>query len=58
VRWLRADMQTGTGLVQRRLAAEREGYTIKTFHSPDDLPGHARTKFDLMERAANAGNES
>ncbi len=58
VRWLRADLQTGTGLVQRRLAAEREGYTIKTFHSPDDLPGHARTKFDLMERAANAGNES
>jgi len=58
VRWLRADMQTGTGLVQRRLAAEREGYTIKTFHSPDDLPGHARTKFDLMERAANAGYES
>lgn len=58
VRWLRADMQTGTGLVQRRLAAEREGYTIKTFHSPDDLPGHARTKFDLMERAANVGNES
>lgn len=58
VRWLRADMQTGTGLVQRRLAAEREGYTIKTFHSPDDLPGHARTKFDLMERAANAGKES
>jgi hypothetical protein len=58
VRYVRADMQTGNGLVQRRLAAEREGYTIKTFHTPDDLPGHARTKFDLMERAANAGGEA
>lgn len=58
VRWLRADMQVGTGIVQRRLAAEREGFTVKTFYSPDDLPPHARTKFDLMERAANAGGEN
>lgn len=54
VRWVRADMQTGKGIVQRRIQAEQEGYTIKTFHSLDDLPQHARTKFELMERAANA----
>lgn len=54
VRWVRADMQTGKGIVQRRMQAEQEGYTIKTFHSLDDLPQHARTKFELMERAANA----
>ncbi|MEP3296467.1 MAG: hypothetical protein ABJO27_08310 [Pseudoruegeria sp.] len=54
VRYLRADMQTGNGIVNRRMQAEKEGYTIKTFHSPDELPAHARTKFDLMERAANA----
>ncbi|SFN49793.1 hypothetical protein SAMN04487859_103235 [Roseovarius lutimaris] len=54
VRYVRADMQTGNGIVNRRMQAEKEGYTIKTFHSPDDLPAHARTKFELMERAANA----
>ena len=54
VRYVRADMQTGNGLVSRRMQAEKEGYTIKTFPSPDELPAHARTKFDLMERAANA----
>lgn len=54
VRYVRADMQTGNGIVNRRMQAEKEGYTIKTFHSPDELPAHARTKFDLMERAANA----
>ncbi len=54
VRWVRADMETGKGIVQRRMRAEQDGYTIKTFHSLDDLPQHARTKFELMERAANA----
>ncbi|MGY3436749.1 MULTISPECIES: hypothetical protein [unclassified Marinovum] len=54
VRYVRADMQTGNGIVNRRMQADKEGYTIKTFHSPDELPAHARTKFDLMERAANA----
>lgn len=54
VRYVRADMQTGNGIVNRRMQADKEGYTIKTFHSPDELPAHARTKFDLMERAASA----
>lgn len=54
VRYVRADMQTGNGIVNRRMQADKDGYTIKTFHSPDELPAHARTKFDLMERAANA----
>ena len=53
-RWVRADMQTGGGLVQRRMQAEKEGFTIKTFRTPYDLPQHARTKFELMERAASA----
>jgi hypothetical protein len=47
-------METGKGIVQRRMRAEQDGYTIKTFHTLDDLPQHARTKFELMERAANA----
>lgn len=58
VRYVRADMQTGSGIVQRRLAAEREGYTVKTFRTLDDLPEHAARKFTLIEQAANAGNES
>ena len=58
VRYVRADMQTGNGLVQRRLAAEREGYTVKTFRTLDDLPEHAARKFTLMEQAANSGSES
>lgn len=57
-RFIRADMQTGTGLVQRRLAAEREGFTIRTFRTLEDLPEHARTIFNLRERAANAGAEN
>lgn len=58
VRYVRSDMQTGNGLVQRRLAAEREGYTVKTFRNLDDLPPHAARKFSLMEQAANSGNEA
>lgn len=54
VRYIRADMETGKGIVGRRMRAEQEGFTIRTFRTPDDLPPHARTKFDLMERAANA----
>ena len=57
VRYVRADMQTGTGIVQRRFAAEREGYTVKTFRTLDDLPPHAARKFTLVERAANAGGD-
>lgn len=54
IRYIRADMHTGSGIVQRQLAAEREGLKVRTFRTPDDLPQHARTKFELMERAANA----
>jgi len=54
VRWLRADHNTGSGLVPRRMQAERDGYRVKTFSTLDDLPDHARTKFEMMERAANA----
>ncbi|MCA8870120.1 MAG: hypothetical protein KDA67_15815 [Rhodobacteraceae bacterium] len=56
VRYIRADMETGKGIVGRRMRAEQEGYTIKTFRTPDDLPPHARTKFELMENAANASD--
>lgn len=58
VRYLRADMQTGEGIVQRRLAAEREGFRVRTFNSLDDLPPHARTIFELQEAAANAESNS
>jgi len=54
VRYIRADMETGKGIVGRRMRAEQDGFTIKTFRTPDDLPPHARTKFELMENAANA----
>lgn len=57
VRWLRADMQTSEGIVNRRMAAEREGFKVRTFHSLDDLPAHARQKFELMEAAANAQSD-
>lgn len=53
VRYVRADMQTGTGIVHRRLQAEKEGFTIRTFRTLDDLPEHAARKFTLMEKAAN-----
>lgn len=53
VRWVRADHAATDGFVQRRMAAEREGYRIKTFLTPDDLPDHAKTKFSLMEKAAS-----
>lgn len=58
VRYVRADMQTGAGIVQRRLAAERDGYTVKTFRTLDDLPPHAARKLTLVERAANAGGDN
>lgn len=57
VRYVRADMQTGTGIVQRRLQAEKEGYKVRTFRTLDDLPEHAARKFTLMEKAANAGGD-
>lgn len=58
VRWVRADHAATDGFVQRRMAAEREGYKVKTFRSPDDLPDHAKTKFNLMERAARNAEET
>lgn len=58
VRYVRADMETGDNLVNRRLTAEREGYKVKTFYGPEDLPAHARQKFNLMEAAANAQSDT
>lgn len=58
IRYVRADMQTGEGIVQRRLAAEREGLKVRTFNTLDDLPAHARQKFEMMEAAANAESNS
>lgn len=54
VRWVRADMHSGAGNVNRQMAAEREGLKLRTFRTLDDLPAHARQKFELMEAAANA----
>ncbi|MBV1897718.1 MAG: hypothetical protein KUG70_14750 [Rhodobacteraceae bacterium] len=51
VRYIREDMHGGDGMIRRSMAAEQEGYKVKTFRTPDDLPDHARTKFDLMETA-------
>lgn len=53
IRYVRSDMQSGNGIVQRRLQAEKEGHTIRTFRTLDDLPEHAARKFTLMEKAAN-----
>ncbi len=51
VRYIREDLHRGDGMVRRQMNAESEGYKVKTFRTPDDLPDHARTKFDLMESA-------
>lgn len=58
IRWVHAAHQTGEGLVNRRLAAEREGFKVRTFNTLDDLPFHARQKFQMMEGAANAQSDS
>lgn len=58
IRYVRADMHDGPGNVQRQLKAEKEGLKLRTFRSLDDLPAHARQKFELMEAAANANGES
>ena len=58
IRYVRADMQTASGLVNRRLAADREGFTVRTFNTPDDLPAHARDQFTQLEATANAKSNS
>ncbi len=58
IRYVRADMQTGAGIIQRRLAAEREGFTVRTFNTPDDLPAHARDQFTQLEATANDKSDS
>lgn len=58
IRYVRADMHDGPGNVQRQLKAEKEGLKLRTFRTLDDLPAHARQKFELMEAAANANGES
>jgi hypothetical protein len=54
VRYVRADHETGSGFVQRRLEAERQGMKVVTWRTPDDLPEHMRTKLALMEKAHEA----
>lgn len=56
VRWIKADMHSGPGNVQRQLAAEREGLKLRTFRSIDDLPDHARVQFEALEAAANGNS--
>ena len=58
IRYVRADMQTASGLVNRRLAADREGFTVRTYNTPDDLPAHARDQFTQLEATANAKSNS
>lgn len=53
-RFIRADMHTGDGLINRQLAAEKAGYKIRTFKTLDDLPTHVQTKYRLVENAAQA----
>lgn len=54
VRWVRRDHNTDAGLVQRRMAAEREGFTVKVWDTAEDLPQNVQTKLALMERAHDA----
>jgi len=48
----------GGGFVHRHDAARKAGLHLRTFRSVDDLPDAARTKFTLMESAANAESDS
>ncbi|MCU0826935.1 MAG: hypothetical protein MUE52_05905 [Tabrizicola sp.] len=54
IRYVRADHQTGNGIVHRRLEAERQGFKIQTWRTPEDLPQHMQTKLALMEKAHEA----
>jgi hypothetical protein len=54
IRYVRADHQTGNGIVHRRLEAERQGFKIQTWRTPEDLPEHMQTKLRLMEKAHEA----
>lgn len=55
VRYVRQDIAYGgAGYVQNSMAAEREGFKLRTFNDKDDLPQHMQTKLELMARAAVA----
>ncbi|MEO0344117.1 MAG: hypothetical protein AAF198_11840 [Pseudomonadota bacterium] len=57
VRYVRHDIAMGgQGFVQNSMAAERDGYTLRTFKDATDLPQHMAQKLDLMARAAEAQN--
>lgn len=56
IRYVRADHDKGSGLIQRRLAAEQAGFKTVTWRTPEDLPQHMQTKLTLMESAANAAD--
>lgn len=54
VHYHRADHASTNGFVHRRLEAEREGYKVVTWRTPEDLPEHMQAKLRLMERAHEA----
>ncbi|QPM89114.1 hypothetical protein [Pseudooceanicola algae] len=54
VRYVREDHNTGAGIVQRRLEAEKQGFKITTWRTPSDLPQHMQAKLHLMEKAHDA----
>lgn len=55
IRYVRQDIAYGgAGYVQNSMAAEREGFRLRTFNDKDDLPEHMQTKLELMARAAVA----
>lgn len=57
VRYVRHDIAMGgQGFVQNSMAAERDGFTLRTFKDATDLPQHMAQKLDLMARAAEAQN--
>jgi hypothetical protein len=58
IHYHRADHASTNGFVQRRLEAEREGFKIVTWRTPEDLPEHMQAKLRLMERAHDAQSDT
>lgn len=58
IRYVRQDVAYGgAGWVQNSIAAERDGFKLRTFKDASDLPEHMQTKLDLMARAAQADEQ-
>lgn len=58
VQYHRADHAAGNGFVHRRLEAERAGFKVVTWRTPEDLPEHMQAKLHLMEKAHDAQADS